>query len=117
MDENIFNHIVNDLQRMDSNSSQIPLTASEKKRTFWNFQGLTIIECCLIFLNISLFVILLPLGITWIYWLNNIKDSVDVKLSNHTNFISLIDDVLNLTQEIQIKVGGINHHQNLMQGS
>ena len=116
MEENIFNHIVNDLQRMDSNSSQIPLMASEKKRTFWNFQGLTIIECYLIFLNISLFVILLPLGITWIYWLNNIKDSVDVKLSNHTNFISLIDDVLNLTQEIQIKVGGINNHQNLMQG-
>jgi hypothetical protein len=61
-------------------------------------------------------VILLPLGITWIYELNNIKDSVDVKLSNHTSFISLIDDVLSLTEEIQIKVGGINHHQNLMQG-
>ena len=64
MDENIFNHIVNDLQRMDSNSSHIPLTASEKKRAFWNFQGFTIVECCLIFLNISLFVILLPFGIT-----------------------------------------------------
>ena len=117
MDENIFNHIVNDLQRMDSNSSHLPLMTSEKKRKCWNFHGLTIVESSLIFLNVSLFVILLPLGITWIYWLNNIKDSVDVKLSNHTNFISLIDDVLNLTQEIQIKVGGINHHQNLMQGT
>ena len=116
MDQNIFDHIENDLQRMDLNLSQKPLTASEKKRNFWNFHGLTIVECCLIFLNISLFVILLPLGVTWIYWLNNIKDSVDVKLSNHTNFISLIDDVLNLTQEIQIKVGRINQHQNLMQG-
>jgi len=104
---------INGLSRMNSASSTAPLTETKKttRTACSGFATLSVLERCLIILNIGLIVILLPLVFSSIHKLHKIEDSLDYKLDNHTSFLVMIDDIWKAAQDIHTNVGGINETQ------
>jgi len=116
---------VNGFGRMNSTSSQRPLTTTYKQpfhTKCLSLLGLSMFECCLIISNAIFILILMPMVFKISADVNDvrhdglqeIKDALELKLDNHTEFIILVDDILNLTQKIHHNISEITSSQQLI---